>query len=354
MKKANNRILFLLPLYILGFLFKQASAQPFSPFNGLEIKDTSSNYSFTISGHFYGASTNASTFPASSILANIDTLNGLKPLFLFCLGDMFMDVNDNIISNYKRSLFGKLKMPLFNSVGNHDVSNNNMYEKVFGSTYYYFNKTTELFIVLNTEINDGSIKDAQFEMLQKALLKANEFQVRNIFIFSHRPVWAEQHPEYSKLFRENTRTALGKNNYVDDIEPLLSKLASEKNVFWISGSMGNGPASFFWDRDKRTNINYMQTAIRDLPRDAVLQVNIVNGNVRFKGISLTGQNIEPIESYSVQYWQKTLPPEQKFNYRLLPLIIFQTVKSKSFLFGIAFSLFVILIVKLVLRWKRKK
>ncbi|MBA3284467.1 MAG: metallophosphoesterase, partial [Nitrosopumilus sp.] len=166
------------------------SAQVISPFNKIEIKDTLDSYTFIVSGHFHGASTNASTFPSSSLLANIDTLNALKPQFLMSLGDLFVDVNDTYIKNYQNSLFDKIKTPLFNAVGNHDISNGNIYEKVFGKTFFSFEYGSELYIVLNTELNDGSISGEQLDFLKKVLFGSVSDNKKNIFIFSHRPIWS--------------------------------------------------------------------------------------------------------------------------------------------------------------------
>jgi len=225
-------------------LIHPVSGQPISPFNKLTFKDSVGKYSFIVSGHFHGASTNLSTFPASALQANIDTLNSLHPLFLMSLGDMFLDVNDIYIQHYQKSLFNKLNMPLYNAVGNHDLANSNLYEKVFGKSYFSFRNATELYIVLNTEINDGSIKDDQLVFLNEAL--KNAAGLKNIFIFSHRAVWAEENERYKNLFKGNTRTMVGSNNFEDTILPLLlMQLQEKRNIFWMSGSLGGGPASFF-------------------------------------------------------------------------------------------------------------
>ncbi|MGQ0827752.1 MAG: metallophosphoesterase family protein [Bacteroidota bacterium] len=335
-------------------LLYNLSAQVKSPFNKLPVSDTSLNYSFIVSGHFHGASTNVSTYPASTLLANIDTLNALKPSFLISLGDLFLDVNEMYIDHYQKSLFDKLQMPLFNAVGNHDLANGKSYEKTFGKTFYSFTKNSELYIVLNTEINDGTIKGEQLEFLKEVVKSASSEQVKNVFIFSHRPVWAESIKKYKKLFKDNTRSVLG-NNFLKDILPLLQKISENKNVHWLSGSMGGGPASFFYDKDAETKITFIQTAIRDLPRDAVLQINVINNIVSFKGISLTAQQLGPIESYNIEYWSKTIPIQEKFNFRLLPYLTIQILKHQFFWIGFIscgiLALFFTLIIK---QWKKRK
>jgi len=352
-KKSNyTNFAIIILLQIISF---KLSAQIVSPFNKLEIKDTTSSYTFIVSGHFHGASTNASKFPAASLQANIDTLNSLKPSFLICLGDMFLDMNETYLEHYQKSLFNKLHIPLLNAVGNHDLANGNMYEKVFGKTYFSFTLHSELFIVLNTEMNDGSIKDEQLKFFKSAVNTAKDNNIKNVFVFSHRPVWTENNEKYSKLFADNTHSTF-ENNFSKEIIPLLKSISKDKNVYWMSGSMGGmAPVSFFYDKDKATNITFMQTAIRDLPRDAVLKVNVNNGIISFDGISFTGQTLQKIESYNLEYWNKSFAPEQKFSFRMLPYLTKQMLMHQYFWFGFVFCFILLFVFSFIKRrWKRNK
>lgn len=351
--KKRNKIVITLFCFLISI--QSLLAQTISPFNKIAISDTSRIYSFIVSGHFHGASTNNSTYPASTLLANIDTLNGLKSSFLISLGDMFVDVNDTYIDHYQKSLFKKLKMPLFNAVGNHDLANNNFYEAIYGKTFFSFTDQSELFIVLNTELNDGSIEGEQLTFLKNALKVAYSEKIKNVFIFSHRPVWCENNEVYKGLFEGNTRTILGNNNFEDEVKPLLKEFPKNKNIFWMSGSMAGGTASFFYNHEKETNITFLQTAIRDLPRDAVLQVNVVNGAVSFKGISLTGESLQPIEYYDLKYWNQNNSTEEKFNYRLIPYLTIMMVTHHYFWIGFISSLLLLLILRFFYKkWERNK
>ncbi|MGZ6540185.1 MAG: hypothetical protein ACXVEB_17550, partial [Bacteroidia bacterium] len=139
------------------------------------------------------------------------------------------------------------------------------------------------------------------------------------------------------------------------IKPLIADFSKDKSVYWFSGSMAGGPSSFFYHKEANTGLTVIQTAIRDLPRDAVLQVNVADGKISFKGISLTGQNIEPIENYDIDYWKKTIAPEEKFNYRLLPLMTKQMLMHQYFWIGLVVgSLLFVTAFFIKRRWKRKK
>ena len=325
-----------------------------SPFNGLALPDSvPASYSFIVTGHLHGSSGNISGFPAASLLANLDTLNKLDASYMISLGDLFLDVDSQILANYHRSFFSKIGMPLFNAVGNHDLSRN-IYPARFGNTFGSFIYGSEMSIILDTEKNDGSIKGEQMEFLRKALDRAvSDTAVKNIFIYSHRPVWAEGDPVYSEIFKDNTQTAIGSNDYHSEVLPLVDAAGKLKNTFWISGSMGGmAPASFFYDR--KGNVTYMCTAIRDLPRDAVLLVTSTRGKLSFKGVSLTGQRLDPIETYNVAFWQKGIKQKPAFNTRLLPYLALQMLKHHYFWIGFAScALVIILFAGIRIRRKRK-
>jgi calcineurin-like phosphoesterase family protein len=332
---------------------KAGAQAPVSPFNKRIVSDTSADYSFIVSGHFHGSSLSRSTYPAATLLANLDTLNSMHPVFLMSLGDLFLDVNEVYMRHYRQSLFDKLNFPVFNVVGNHDVSNGNLYEKKYGQTFSCFKIQTELYILLNTEVDDGSIKNEQKKMLVDCL--ANEYirSVKNIFIFSHRPIWAERIKKYEKLFVDNTRTAIGKNNFTEEVAPLLKKIPSKTNVFWMSGSLGTGNSSFFFDKEETTHVTYIQTAIRDLPRDAVLKVNVKSGRISFNTISLTGENLLPLEKYAMDYWSDVKSPESSFNFRLLPFLAKQLLTHHFFWIGFVIANLLWFSIKLLKARKNK-
>jgi hypothetical protein len=270
------------------------------------------------------------------------------------LGDLFLDVNDEYILHYQHALFNKLQMPLLNAVGNHDLSNGNRYEKVYGKSFYTYIVGYQLFIVLDTEIDDGSIKGQQLNIFKTALADINKNAIKQIFIFSHRPIWSEEEEAYTTLFKGNTKSRWSPPNYKKEILPLLQQVKIP--VYWISGSMGAGSAtSFFYDKDEKTGITFIQTAIRDTPRDGVLQVNVSKGKITFKGISLTGEQLNPVESYNIDYWKKNSTPELAFNWRLLPYLTWLVITHHYFWIGfISAGILLFIFITFIKKWKRKK
>src|SRR5204863_1313069 len=70
-------------------------------------------------------------------------------------------------------------------------------------------------MVLDTETGEGSLSDADLFQLERLNPKSEVLEdievPRRVFIFTHRPVWAEDDPHYSNLFKDNTRSLTGTN-----------------------------------------------------------------------------------------------------------------------------------------------
>lgn len=302
--------------------------------------DSIGNYSFFVSGHFHGSSENTTGKPAKTVLENISRINNGKVSFLVSLGDLFLDVR-NDIPTYRKLLIDKLDMPLYNVPGNHDKSGN-VYEENFGATFYYFKVKSELYIFLDTELDDGSVIGEQKIMIEQALSSLNG--IKNIFIFSHRLIWAEEHPKMKHLFTDNTRSSNG-NNFRKEILPMLSKKSKGKRIFIMGGSLGNAPSPFFYHEDE--NITYVATAIRDTPKDAFLKVNIIGGKVDFESFPL----IMPIEYYDLDYYNGSYKKAPGFNWRLVPLYIKNMLFHRYFWYGILMILLPIVFYRLIRKWK---
>lgn len=335
------RIYFIFCFFLLTEIL---SAQITSPFNKLTVEvDSSSEYSFFVSGHFHGSSKNTSGLPAKTVLNNIAEINDAQPKFIVSLGDLFLDVK-NDIKNYTDTLFNKLHSPLFNVVGNHDLSGS-VYQDKYGELYFSFTYKTEKFIFLDTETNDGSIVNDQKKFLQAEL--ANISGIKNIFIFSHRLIWAEDHPELKNLFLDNTRSSKP-GNFRTEILPELQKVPKSISILFGGGSMGNVPAPFFFHSEN--NITYFATAIRDTPKDAFLKVTVNDGKISFSSFALP---MSP-EYYNLKYYNPQEKKSNPFNWRLVPLYTKQAVSHRYFWYGVICIIIPCIMIWLLFKRKRKK
>ncbi|MCP5064916.1 MAG: hypothetical protein GY936_21050 [Ignavibacteriae bacterium] len=148
----------------------------------------------------------------------VDEINLLQPDFVIMVGDMIQGVTTDtslIKEMWKefKSHADKLTVPLYLLPGNHDISNEVMYDywnKNIGLRYYSFKKNNSLFILLNTEeyrkTKDGELGKKQIDFVMNELEKNKE--VDQTFIFFHRPLWVKgsaKHGGYNEWLRINSK-----------------------------------------------------------------------------------------------------------------------------------------------------
>lgn len=339
-------------LIVLYCLFSSTLiAQYVSPFNQKEVNTDRVAYSFVVSGHFYGDGGNKSHFPVNTLLANLDWINGSNASMLVCLGDLFKDIS-NDIPNYETALFNKLEMPLVNSVGNHDLTGT-IYQDNYGETAFSFTVNQDLHIVLDTERDNGDIQGEQLELLKTALEIVNQGTIHNVFIYTHRTIWKEAYPEMEGIFEDNTQSLSG-TNFESDVLPILGDMGKKSTVYFFSGSLGTAPASFFHHYDKANNVTIIATAIRGLPRDAVLQVMVNKmGEASFITKSFTGQELKPLNQYNIDFWQNEVGAEP-FNWKLIPYYIELMVTHRYFWYGVFYALLGFFSLRFIARRLKKR
>lgn len=372
-----------------------------SPFNGMHVlpADSTGSYRIIIGGHFHGESSNRSGYPASTLLANIDSINALGANLFLSTGDLYMDAKRDS-ARYAQALFSKLRVPFFNAPGNHDRSERASQPAAFTISIGYLPELDtgghqvlrvgsdslqgqapdtafvragrEVFkrakafgpdslllglgacVVFDLEASDGSLTEHHLQELnfwRSALTDTNYSKLtgRRLLIISHRPIWSEDDERYSDLFKENTRSLAG-NNFQKEVYPILEDIAKHAQVYWISGSLGGGAPSSIFFQQHAPNITYIQCAIRDEPRDALLIADVRPDSVHWSALSLTGQELLAPQAYDAAWWRAHARGSEPFNWRLLPYLARKTVSSPAFWWGAAFAvLFVFLARRL---WQR--
>jgi hypothetical protein len=136
----------------------------------------------------------------------------------------------------------------------------------------------------------------------------NNPDIRNVFVFSHKLIWSVDDPDYQIVFQHlNARSGYADGgNFRSRIEPVLIELSRHKPVYWISGDIGcSWSLPIFFQKDQSSGVTYIATGIGDTEKDAILQVNIARSGeeVVFIPVSLTGQELQPVEHYGLEYWR---------------------------------------------------
>jgi hypothetical protein len=130
---------------------------------------------------------------------------------------------------------------------------------------------------------------------------------------------------------------------------LLERIAQHAHVYWISGSLGGGAPSSIFFQPHAPNITFIQCAIRDVPRDALLIADVHPDTVKWSALSLTGQKLRSPETYDAAWWRSKRGKEEGFNWRLLPYLIRTTVLHRAFWWGAGLMLLLLLFVRRILR-----
>lgn len=306
---------------------------------GKKLVTPQESITFLVGGHLSGNANNG--YPAGTLLASIDSINEINPSLLISLGDLFYNAQKDF-PNYNHSFFSKVTFPTFNAVGNHDLSKKGGYDNLYDYTFFSFEINSNLFLILDTERADGTIEGEQLEFFKDALSKQ---PFKNIFIFSHRPIWVDNNEKFEGLFKGYKESLIG-NNFDKTIYPMLERL--DIPVYWFAGSTGPAHCSFFWHQ-KKDNIYYIQSAIRDFLEDGLLIVYIDKSQqVSFSTLSLTKSNLQPLAAYNLSFWRSRNAITQ-INYRMIPLWTIQAITHRYFWYGGLICTILLLIVKRVIK-----
>jgi hypothetical protein len=149
----------------------------------------------------------------------MDKLELVRPEFVVSVGDLIEGYTDDGVVldrewNEFESFVGRLRMPFFYVVGNHDMSNAVMAEEWksrFGRSFYHFTYKGVLFLALNSELF-GMVHDRtkslpgpwtqaeQMAFVERVL--ADHRGARWTFVLVHQPLWdygPQPHPDWAKV-----------------------------------------------------------------------------------------------------------------------------------------------------------
>ncbi|MCC6541159.1 MAG: metallophosphoesterase [Flavobacteriales bacterium] len=321
-----------------------------SPYNGRTVQgpDSSGHYRLLIGGHFHGASSNASGFPAATILANLPMINATGANALLSTGDLFLRPDRDSV-RFATSFFGRLTVPLFNAPGNHDLEGHAfrvpMPQRI--------DMGLDRILLFDTERDDSDISGDQLTALKNVATEAMAGGMGRLFIITHRPVWSEGVERYAKLFSGNTRSMTG-CNFDKEVLPILRKIANTAEVYWISGSMaGRAPASIFFQPHEK-NITYIQCAVRDELRDALLQADVGPGGIQWSLLSLTGEPVQEVATYDAAWWEAHQGKRETFHWRRIPYLVRKNITSPVFWYGAATAGLVLFLIFGLIRRRNRR
>ena len=315
-KKAKLIIFFILILFSQLFLKNLMSSEV----NGindykLNTDNLGSNYNFTVAGHMYGAPS-PSIYPSASFLSNLNKINELKSDFLILLGDFIQHPNQIEIDVFNNLVSEELKIPIFNTPGNHDLGYPELYEKNFGKTFNTFTISQEAYILLNTELSQCNIDGYQASFFSDKLKTYSENdEILNIFILMHQPLWSINNKPLDIInpwVNGGPYSMSECASFSEQFIPKIKDIAKNKNIYLISGDfgcknyeLGKYPMEtfpIFYHKD--SNLTYIGTGICENIYDNLINISVNEGTVDLNLISLSKKDMGSIEKYDLNYWKE--------------------------------------------------
>lgn len=253
-------------------------------------------YSFFVAGHSSGFRWIDNKGLHPPFRDQFDLINERSPSFGVLLGDI---VYESTEQDWKEvdSVLQYLNCTTYFAVGNHDITDRELYEIRYGKTYFSFNHEQDLCIVLDPNIDNWNISGEQLKFLKQTIENKADY-CRNIFVFFHQLLWWDNNNKYNKVQMNSKDGRADKINFLGEVMPLFK--STEKPVFMFAGDVGaHWTENYFYDTDD--NITYIATGMGNDTEDNFIFVNVnTSGKVSFNLISLMGNDthsVEKIEDY---------------------------------------------------------
>lgn len=256
-------------------------------------------YSFFVAGHTYGVPNvnNPGVHPPFKAL--FPQINSSHLDFGVFTGDIVISGTPANWDEIDADLV-ELTSPVHFAVGNHDMSDRNLFVSRYGPTYYSFEHQEDLFVILDGELDPCNISNEQMTFLQDTLSTS---EAQNIFVFVHKLIWVTEGTPYYALYDE-LNSPNGYNfraNFWSDVVPLFR--ATEAQVYVIAGDVGvTWAMPLFYERDG--NIHLIASGMGGSGEENILIFDVHSDNVQIQVQRLDGQplNRGTIEAYNLTYY----------------------------------------------------
>lgn len=246
------------------------------------------SYSFFIAGHTYGAPgvDNEGVHPPLKnkfdFIKNDPTIE-----FGVFTGDIVPTGTEQNWNEIDADV-NALGLPIHFAVGNHDMTDRDLYESRYGQTYFSFVNQSDLFIVLDPNIDNWNISGDQLQFLQDVL--SSQFEnVDNIFVFFHQLLWWEPDNIYQNIQMNSMAGRDDDINFWSEVEPLFNGISNQ--IFMFAGDVGafnTGSEFMFHQYD---NITLVASGMGGEARDNIVVIDVhEDQSICFRLIALNGSD----------------------------------------------------------------
>jgi hypothetical protein len=258
------------------------------------------SYSFFIAGHTYGTPgvDNDGLHPAFKNKFDLIQSDGHID-FGVLTGDIVITGTEQNWNEVDNDIID-LGLPVYFAAGNHDVTDRTLFESRYGQTYYSFVHQSNLFIVLDPNIDGWNISGNQLDFLEN-VLNTEAQNVNNIFVFFHQLLWWEPDNIYQNIVLNSFAGRADTINFWNEIEPLFNELA--KPVHMFAGDVGayNTGSEFMYHQYE--NITLIASGMGGNVRDNFIIIDVhEDASVSYRLIALNSPDISAlgdIEDYTL-------------------------------------------------------
>ena len=250
------------------------------------------SYSFFIAGHTYGSPgvDNDGLHPAFKNKFDLIQSDGHIG-FGVLTGDIVITGTEQNWNEVDNDIID-LGLPVYFAAGNHDMTDRVLFESRYGQTYYSFVHQSDLFIVLDPNLDEWNISDDQLQFLENAL-NSEAQNVNNIFVFFHQVLWWEPDNIYQNVTLNSLAGRADTINFWNEIEPLFNGLP--KPVHMFAGDVGafNTGSEFMYH--KYENITLIASGMGGNVRDNIIIIDVhEDASVSYRLIALNDPDINAL------------------------------------------------------------
>jgi len=250
------------------------------------------SYSFFIAGHTYGTPgvDNDGLHPAFKNKFDLIQSDGHID-FGVLTGDIVITGTEQNWNEVDNDIID-LGLPVYFAAGNHDVTDRTLFESRYGQTYYSFVHQSNLFIVLDPNIDGWNISGNQLQFLENAL-NSEAQNVNNIFVFFHQLLWWEPDNIYQNVVLNSFSGRADTINFWNEIEPLFNELA--KPVHMFAGDVGAYYTGSEFMYHQYENITLIASGMGGNVRDNFIIIDVhEDASVSYRLIALNAPDISAL------------------------------------------------------------
>ena len=255
-------------------------------------EEKSVDFSFFVAGHVYGEPgvNNVGVHPPFKSKFELIRNDSLLEFGVFT-GDIVYqptekdwdEIDDDVSS---------LNLPVHFAVGNHDMNDREMFERRYGDTYSSFTHHSDLFIILDPNIDRWNISGDQLMFLENLLAEKYE-KVNNIFVFFHQVLWWDKDNIYKGVHLNSVDYRSDSLNFFTEVEPLFKAL--KNNVVMFSGDVGAFYTAQEFMYHQYENITLIASGMGGGVRDNFIIVDVYSDKtIGFRLIHLNGDDINSL------------------------------------------------------------